>query len=280
MVIVARNLSQTVRCLERIGDVNRVDGVEVIVVSARGDAGLAEVEYPLRTVHVEPGSSWPEMRAAGIRVASGERVAVLSEDYLVGADWLKIAAAGSDSADVLVGEVVHSSSSLFSFAAYLWEYLHVAAPARVGRLGRSEAAWVPAGAVVYRREALDVEQMGCAVSEMAYHQQMFDAGLLFWRDRQITVLYEPPRSNVLLVDRIEWSRLLASSRARSMGIVRRGIQAVTRVVLPPVLLLRFLAKLAVRPRYWVMGVVVSPFAVVFSLAEMWGEVQGYVGARR
>lgn len=273
-------MSQAVLCLERLGEVNRVNGVEVIVVSALGDAGLADAEYPTRVVSVEPGGSWPEMRAAGIRVANGARVAVLSEDYLVKTDWLEAVVSGGDSADVLVGEVVHSSSSLFSFAAYLWEYLHVAAPARAGRLGRGDAVWVPAGAVIYRREALDVDQIERADSEIVYHQQMFDAGVAFWRDPQVAVLYEPPRSNVLLVDRVEWSRLLASSRARSMGVVQRGIQAVSRLVLPLVLLMRFLAKLAVRPRYWVMGAVVSPYAVVFSLAEMWGEVQGYVGARR
>jgi hypothetical protein len=48
------------------------------------------------------------------------------------------------------------------------------------------------------------------------------------------------------------------------------------VLLPPVLLLRFAARIAARPRYWITCVAALPLFVVFACAQAWGEARAYL----
>lgn len=256
-----------------------VEQTEFIIVAANDVAALVEVVPAVRIVAVDGESSWPAMRAMGLRAARAKWAAVVSEDYRVGAGWPQAAMCDDESVDVLVGEVIPAESGVFALAAYLCEYLHVAAPANAGRLGRHDSTWVPAGAVVYRCEALDLAGIETAPSELVYHQRMFDAGRRFRRNASLRLTYEPPSPAVFFADRVTWSRDLAQRRAAAMGLFKRSVMALTRIGLPLVLLGRFLSRLIVRPRYWLTGLLALPFAVVFSIAQLLGELQGYVGKR-
>lgn len=216
------------------------------------------------------------MRAEGLRGVSGAWAAVLSEDYRVGEDWAQAVTSPPEKQDVLVGAVAPPRRGYFAYAAYLWEYLHVASPTVAGALNREQARWAPAGAVVYRVRALDIDLMAAAQSEMGYHAALFDAGKRFYRDPRLQVRYTPPVGE-FLSDRARRSQEWARLRSASMSTPLRRLVGLSRLALPLVLCGRFAVRAAVRPRYWPRALTALPLVLLFACAETLGELRGYFG---
>jgi hypothetical protein len=201
---------------------------------------------------------------------------MMAEDYRIGAGWAEAVLSQSEQLDVLAGEVLPPDKGWFAGAAYLWEYVHVAPPAPAGELTREQARWAPAGAVVYRRSALDVDLIAAARSEMEYHEALFDSGRRFYRDPGMQVRFAPPVHG-FLSDRMRRSREWARLRSASMSFPARVLVAASRIGLPIVLLGRFAVRAVVRPRYWMRALTALPFALLFAGAETLGEIEGYLG---
>lgn len=273
-----KNLPQAEACLRLIDNQPELASVEVIVVSALDCAVLAANRPSLKRVSVDANVSAPAARAMGLRAASSQRAAVLSEDYRIEPSWAA-AACEAASADVLVGEVHGPKRGIFARAAYLWEYSSVAAPAAPGDLDRAAACRSPAGAVIYRLDGLDLEAMSGAASEMEHHGRLFDAGRTFRRNPQLAVRYEAPRRGDFFADRRLRSYAWAQHRAAALSWPLRIAAGASRIALPFVLLGRFWMNAAVRPRYWGAALLGKPYAALFAVTEMWGEMQGYFGRR-
>lgn len=276
IVIVATNPLQVAACVESLAACPALDQAELVLV-APVDCSPLQRRFPrLRVVAAEATWSSPRLRAQGLLSVSGSWAAVLSEDYCVGNDWAEAAVSPRERRDVLVGEVMPPHKGFFAGAAYLWEYLHVAPPAAAGELTREQARWAPAGAVVYRMSALNIEAIAAARSEMEYHQALFDAGRSFHRDPRMKVRYAPPVHGFLSV-RVRRSREWARLRSASMSLPSRCLAGSTRIALPIVLLGRFIVRAALRPRYWVRALTALPAALLFAGAETLGELRGYFG---
>jgi hypothetical protein len=274
IVVVGTNSLQVTACVESLAACAALEPAEIILVKTV-ECSLLEARFPrLRTVTGNAEWSMPRLRAAGLLAVSRAWVAVLSEDYRLNDAWAQAVFSAREQPDVLVGEVLPPAAGYFADAAYLWEYLHVAPPAAAGRLTRKQACWVPAGAVVYRMSALDIALIDEARSEMEYHQAMFDAGRSFYRDSEVRVRYAPPGRR-LLSDRrhrsYEWARL----KSASMSPPLLWLAGSLRIALPIVLLGRFAARAAMRPRYWLRAFAALPAALLFAAAETLGEAEGY-----
>ncbi len=276
IVVVAANLLQVTACVESLAACAALHRAEIVLVS-RVDCSALEGRFPrLRIVAADAAWSTPRMRAEGLRLVSGTWAAVLSEDYRVGDDWAEAVVSEREQRDVLVGEVMPPDKGIFAGAAYLWEYVHIAPPAAAGELTRLQVRWAPAGAVVYRINALDIDSIAAARSEMEYHEALFDAGRTFYRDPRMRVRYAPPVRE-FLPDRVRRSREWARSRSASMSLPSRCVAGSFRIALPIVLLSRFGVRAAVRPRYWFGALATLPYALLFAGAETLGELRGYCG---
>lgn len=276
IVVVATNRLQVAACVESLAACAALDRAELALV-ATVDCSLLQQRFPrLRVVAAEATWSTPRMRAQGLLGVSRTWAAVLSEDYRVGDDWAEAVVSQRERRDVLVGEVMPPRKGFFAGAAYLWEYLQVAPPAMAGELTREQARWAPAGAVVYRMSALDIESIAAARSEMEYHQALFDAGRSFHRDPRMKVRYAP-LVHGFLSGRVRRSQEWARLRSASLSLPSRCLAGSSRIALPIVLLGRFIVRAASRPRYWVRALTALPAALLFAGAETLGELRGYFG---
>ncbi|MDA1235282.1 MAG: hypothetical protein O3A53_10815 [Acidobacteria bacterium] len=274
IVVVATNLVQVTACVDSLMTCAALDRAEIVLVSAVECSPLLARFPQLRIVVASADWSIPRMRAEGLRGVSATWAAVLGEDYRVGADWAEAAVSDREQEDVLVGEVIPPDRGLFAGAIYLWEYLHVAPPAAAGELTREQARWAPAGAVVYQTNGLDIDLIAAARSEMEYHAALFDAGSRFRRDPEMQVRYAPAVDD-FLSDRVRRSKEWARLRAASMSLPSRWLVGSSRIGLPIVLVGRFVARAALRPRYLVRALTAFPFTLLFAGAESVGEMQGY-----
>ena len=265
---------QVTACVESLVHCAALDRAEIVLVSTLACSAL-ERRFPrLRILAAGAGWSLPRMRAEGLRRVSGTRAAVISEDYRVDDDWAGAALSAREQEEVLVGEVVPPESSWFAAAAYLWEYIHVAPPAAPGELTREQARWAPAGAVVYPMNGLDIELIAAARSEMEYHAALFDGGTRFRRDPAMKLRFAPSVDDFLSA-RMQRSREWARLRSAPMSRPSRWHVGLSRLGLPMVLVGRFAARAALRPRHWVRALAALPFALLFAGAETLGELQGY-----
>ena len=260
------------RCLKSLEDAGAKERCEVIVVSPRLVGGPEWVQF----LAAPPKTPYASLRAAGLSAASAPLAAVLSEDYTVDAAWLE-QALRAGGADVTAGLTLPpKGGGLAARAAWLWEYAHLASPIGEGPLKRGEAAMVPAGNVIYRRDRVDPEALQDARSEMDYHRRMFDSGLSFSRDPGLVAEYGPPRLGRFVRHRARWSTAWARVRAHEMPRARRWIVGASRLLLPPVLLARFARRIASKPRYWLTCLAAAPLFVIFAFAQAYGEARAYL----
>jgi hypothetical protein len=260
------------RCVLSLEGAEARERCEVIV------AARSPIELPewVRILIVSPEHSYPALRAAGLAAAQAPLVAVLSEDYTVDADWLTRALAAGE-ADVVSGLTrPPSHASLAARAAWLWEYVHLAPPLPAGLLNGEEAALAPAGNVVYRRSRVAPEFLRLGDSELEYHRALYAMGMTFTRDPWMVAIYNPPGFSQFVRDRARWSYIWAKSRAQSLPPNRRKIAAVSRALLPPLLLARFAAGIARKPHHWLSCLAACPMFVIFACAQAYGEARAYL----
>ena len=245
---------------------------ETILVSA-AEASAAGEGLRLRRLSPKPGASPQQLRAQGLAAARAERVASLSEDYEADAAWL--AAAGAVTADVSSGPVLSADGAGWAErAAWMWEYAHLPPGRTGGALTADEAAWIPAGNVVYRRDAVPLDELSAA-SEIEAHRALAAQGRSFEHAPRLMVRYRAPSLRRFLRDRRRWSAQWAA------GVGRRGLAgALLAVALPAALLARQAAWWLRRPGWRLRFLAALPAFALFCGAQTLGELDAVVGVRR
>ena len=223
--------------------------------------------------------SRPRLRAAAMEAATGDAVAVLNEDYTVGDGWTSaVRETARHGAEVVCGEVDPPAGvGAARRAAYLWEYAHLLG-AHEGQLSDEEARWVPAGCVVYRGRARDAVLLAGAGSELDYHRAMANAGIQFFRDRSLRVVYHPPGLGRFLRNRKRWSYEWVKGRMHASPPRSRVAAALLRTPLPALLLARIGLRLVRLPRFWGVALVSLPLFAAFAAAQTVGEMEACLKA--
>ncbi|MBI1356205.1 MAG: hypothetical protein GC160_17830 [Acidobacteria bacterium] len=241
-----------------------------------GSAALQPAAEGLRArfVPAEPGASAQRQRAQGLAASRAELAASVSEDYIVDAAWL--AAARSAEADVTCGPVTPPAGAGWAArAAWMWEYAHLPAAEAAGPIAAREAAWIPAGNVVYRRAALPLDELAAAASEIEAHGALAARGLRFVRDPRLRAGYRPPSPAAFLRDRKRWSAEWARRAGRS-----RPIAVAAALALPLVLPARQARWWLPRPGWRLRFAAALPAFLAFSVAQALGELSVALGPRR
>jgi hypothetical protein len=265
--------------LRSLRDLTKETVIELILAHAADvsiEASVRPIWPEARFVSVAGKPSTPELRAAGLSAARCKRRAMLSEDYTLDPSWLD--AAITNRTGVTAGVVEPPpGASWTTRAIYLWEYSHAAPPQREGALGEAEARLAPAGCVVYGAGAADPAELAGSASELDYHAAMFRRGVAFQRDAALRAVYHPPPLGTFVRDRRRWSREWARARSRGKSGGARAAAALSRLLLPALLLLRLARNVAARPRWAATAVTALPLYVVFACAQALGETAGFLG---
>jgi len=200
---------------------------------------------------------------------------MLSEDYTLDPGWLRAALAAEEGVTAGVVEPA-PDASLAVRAIYLWEYSHAAPPRREGALDEAEARLAPAGCVVYAAGAAEPADIAGSASELDYHSAMFERGVAFQRDAALRAFYHPPTLATFVRDRRRWSHDWAGARARGMSGGARTAAALSRLLLPLLLLLRLARNVAARPRWAATAILAFPLYVAFACVQTLGETTGFL----
>ncbi len=235
---------------------------------------LAGTDVELVVVEEDASRSEFAMRLEGLRRATGEIVAVVGDRYEIRPGWLR--SVKDSQADVESGCVEPGTGlSWAGWAMYLAEYSHVAPPMPAEVLDARGAALVPGGNAVYRRGIWD-GAAGCE-AENAWHLALFRSGARFRRQPAMLAAFStPPGVKTYVRQRFAASKAWGRARADGLRPGARMAGAVSRLLLPALLIWRRGRNCWGRGRHRARLAAALPWLVLFALVESVGEFVGFL----
>jgi hypothetical protein len=241
--------------------------MEIIVVTS-GDREISDVTV----VRVEKGASLCEMRAAGVRRASGSRVAFLGDRYQISQGWIE-AAMEDRGFDATGGAVAPLPGlSFLGWCIFLTEYVHVSPPIKKG--ATIDAKGLPGGNVVYRAEVFQRAELARCNSELEFHAKLLAGGARFGLDpeREVQFTFESGFAEYL-AERFQFSGALARERARGFGSTL--LYAVIALLLPAIVPARVAVAVFQKKKYRLRFLASAPVIFLFGVVQTAGELAVY-----
>jgi glycosyltransferase involved in cell wall biosynthesis len=251
-------------CLASLRQQSSATEMEIIVVTAE-DRKITDVNV----VRVEKGASLCEMRAAGVRRASGSHIAFLGDRYRVSPGWIE-AARKDREFDATGGAVAPSPTlSFLGWCVYLAEYAHVSPPIEKG--ATIDAKALPGGNVVYRAELFERADLARRNNELEFHAKLLAAGAKLGSDPELEVQFTcEPGFAAYLAERFQFSGALARERARGVGstLLYAAIALLLPAIVPVQAALAVFRKKKYRLRFLASAPVIFLFGVVQTAGEL------------
>jgi hypothetical protein len=240
--------------------------------------GRLATTRPIDT-HAGQHELFDRRRAAGLRAATGELVAILEDRSVPRPDWASafVRAHAALSGAVIGGAIENGRDALLNWAVYFSDFGRYHLPFSAG-----PRRWVSDVNVAYKRRALDStsELWRERYHETTVHWALQRAGeTLYLDDRPIVdQMRDDLTIGRLMRERAAWGRLFAYTRARELsGIQRAGWAAVTPA-LPLLLFLRHARDQWARRQTFGRFLLASPLIFVLLVAWSAGEAAGYLSA--
>ena len=215
----------------------------VLAVAARSRAGVRHI--------AAPGAALPALKAAAIRAASGELVAILDPTDAAEPGWLdEILAAFEDGTVSAVGGAVllDNAAASANVAAYLFEYGAFNPP-----FGAGDAPGdLPGNNVAYRRRALTVDCADLLETEGFYKPLFHErirarGGRLVLRPSMRVRHLTQHRFLEFGLRRFHYGRCFGATRLRRASPGRRFLYRFLAPVVAPVLVARHLRRAWMHP---------------------------------
>ena len=246
--------------------------------------GLRFVEVPFSdelaksTGNVSKHIHYDMRRAAGLAEARG-RVIALTEDHAVPADdWCRqilLAHAEAKGTAVIGGAVENGVDSPFNWAWYYCDF------GRYGRpLARREVEYVSDVNLSYKHDAImgvkELWQSG--YHETTVHWALTRSGEELRLDERLVVFQHRAKLPFgrALLERIEWGRTFAETRAAEMSMVGRMMLVIGSPALPFILLSRAIKNMRRQGRPLSLIFQLSPLIFAFVIFWSLGEAIGYL----
>jgi hypothetical protein len=218
-------------------------------------------------------------RAAGLRAATGEVVAILEDRGVPDRDWARtmVALHGRLPHAVIGGAIENGRDRVLQWAVFVCDFNRYQRPFDAG-----PRPYVSDVNIGYKRGALDQTRSLWQerYHETTVHWALLRAGETLFLSPELVVRQHRDhlRFRALVAERFAWGRLFAYTRARESGPGARLARALLAPVLPAALLARH-ARLQWHKRVSV-GRFVRAAPAVFVLLTAWsaGEAIGYLTA--
>lgn len=283
------------RCLHALEAQTHAGPMEVIIPCDDSIAGISGIErdFPFARVlrmgrvrTARPSSSFAGQhelydlrRAAGLRAATGDFLAVIEDRSMPRADWAGNALDEHRAGWAAVGGAVENAVDRpLNWAVYLCDFDRYRLPASTTITTRLSDV-----NVVYARPALESVR---ASWEHRYHEPfVHDAlresgGELLFSDRVIVDhVRDDPELLPLLGERFHWGRLYAARRSERIGPLHRFVLAVASPALPALLLTRICVRQLRKRRNTKQVIAALPLLLPLLAAWSAGEFMGYLTRR-
>jgi hypothetical protein len=280
------------RCLDAIAGQNSPELLEIVVpyVAGRDPIQQARERYPaIRFVEVPPEAAgsgvsagldhcrYDARRAAGLRAAQGDIIAMTEDHAIPAPDWLSTIAALHRTLPhaVIGGTIDHSATAMLNWAVYLVDFGRYESPIMVG-----PASYVSDINVSYKRGPLEQirdcwEQF---YHETAVHGRLAASGNVLWLSPRLKVGYDRGSLPLarLVRERVAWARLFAARRIIASGLLKRVAFLVLTPLLPVVLYSRRLRDAIRKKRAGGRFIAVSPLLLSLLFLSAFGEFLGYL----
>jgi hypothetical protein len=267
-------------CLDAVRTAGARVRLEVLVVERCGGALRDELARRCPEVEVLPvpaGTSIPDMRAAAFRRARADAVAVIEDHVLVPAAWAEqMLAALAAGADVAGGSVANAATgTITDRTAFLCEYSHLLPGSRAG-----VQMPVTGNNVVYRRRLLAAYAHVWSAGrwEDYLHDALRRDGAVMVADPAIVVGHRMHYTALeYMSQRMLYARSYAGLKRGDLSPAGRLLRAAGSMALPPVLLVRILARAGAAARHGQASATSLPLLLAFVTAWAFGEMIGYLG---
>lgn len=251
---------------------------EVVAVERLGSDFAATVrsEFPqVKLLSAPEGTTIPELRAIGIRAASGEVVGVLEDHVIVPPHWTRSMIGEIEAgSDVVAGPVDNmATETLIDWAAFLCEYSAVLPP-----LNDGPSDWLPGNNTTYRRAVL--EKYDALLGDGRWENHLHDrikaeGGALTLRNDIISGHKMHYTFWLYFSQRFLYSRSFAGMRVKDESLPKRLMMGLMAFALPPLVFYRVVRNVTAKGRHVGELKRSLPLLLPFSLSWGAGEVVGY-----
>lgn len=251
---------------------------EIVAVERLGREFVkaVEAEFPaVKIISVPPGTTIPEMRATGIRAATGEAIGVIEDHVIVPAHWTEAMLDQiRQGSDVVAGPVDNEATDTqVDWAAFLCEYSAVLPP-----LNDGPSDWLPGNNTVYRREIL--ERFDALLDDGKWENHLHDAiraagGTLTLRNDIVSGHKMHYSFGLYFSQRFLYSRSFAGMRVKGKPLHKRVLMGCAAFALPPIVYYRVVRNVTAKGRHVPELRRSLPMLVPFSISWGAGEVAGY-----
>lgn len=257
---------------------------------SRPDIGAMAPEYPeveffsigqVATGHpIDSAGGQHELfdrrRAAGLKRATGDLVAILEDRAPARPDWCATMARLHRELPhaVIGGAIEGASTDTLNWAFHACDFSRYAPPFEAG-----PREWVSDVNVCYKRRALEMTKdlWHTRFHEPEVHWRILQQGETLYLTPDAVVDYKTPYTSLLgvLPERFQWGRLFGYIRARNVSSLARLKFIAAGPVLPLVLFKRHAAAQARRgqsARFWQAAPVMLVLLCAWSAGEVWGYI--------
>lgn len=270
-------LTDLFACLDALAAEAARTPLEVLVIDRCGPAVRDQVRlrHPrVRIIEAAPGTTIPDLRAAGFAAARAPVVAVIEDHVLVPAGWAALLLAAQRRGERVVGgSVVNAATTrTVDWAAFLCEYGHLLPPLPTGPV-----AAITGNNTAYSRDLLHRFQAVTASGrwEDHLHAVLREHGIELFCRPEITVAHKKHTTiREYASQRYLYGRSFAAGRLRSRSWALRVGYGIAAVFLPPVLLVRLARRAWALPAYRAPFLRSLPLLPLFVTASAVGEAAG------
>lgn len=263
---------------------NQIDppSFEVVIVDRRKDevSDIIREKFDwVKLIPCDADVTLPDMRTRAFMASKGDYL-IVTEDHCVPSDsWLKgfseTAKAHPDAAAIggYVENGVHDNAH--DWATFLCEYSGAIGPCPEGPTHQ-----VPGMNVAYRRdvlESMDIDVLTSGFWETTVHPKLREENQTILSTNAIKLFHSKKFSFGLFCrQRFVYSRYYAGLRHPKEDRVNRAMSTVKSLLLPPLLIFRFVTNVTSKNRLQKEMAMAFPFLLIHSVIWTAGEMYGYL----
>lgn len=271
------------KCLTALLEQAASSEIEIIVPCDPRLDDISSLRARFPTVQFHPTAhrkTTEELRALGVRQASGMIVALTEDHCIPDENWCRRIREAHRSPYAAIGGTVEKRSgpdALLNWAVYFFDLGRYQSP-----VPRGPASKLCDCNVAYKRQSLDqtANMWRQAFHVAALNWMLLAGGQTLWLSPDIVVWHHRDfRLGDVLGEAAGWGRSFASARVAAADWPKRLFFAAVAPLLPLVLLARIAVDRVRKRRNLGVFLLAAPLIALLALTWSWGEFMGYLRGR-